>query len=117
MRAEAIPRYEAPTYEELLEDDPEPEGVLGCGDCLWWLRCDVRAAEAVAGMGDPSRDPLVRMRREEWHRAVARAVGRCGVCARRCDLVSEWHAPCDEFDPARASEGFEKGPNGQTTND
>lgn len=117
MRAEAVPRYAPPTYEELLGADPDPEAAIGCGDCLWWLRCGAEAAEEVAGMGDPSRDPMVRTHRAQWHRAVGRALGRCGVCARRCELTSEDHGACDEYDPARATEGIEKGPNGQTTND
>ena len=109
MRAEA-------TYEGLLEADADPEDAIGCGDCYWWVRLDADAAEEVAGMGDPSRDPMVRTHRAQWHRAVGRAVGRCGVCARRCDLVAECHAPCEEYDPAGAAEGFEKGPKGQNAN-
>lgn len=116
MRAEAVPRYAPPAYEELLADDLEPEGAIGCGDCYWWVRLDADAAEEVAGMGDPSRDPMVRTHRAQWHRAVGRAVGRCGVCARRCDLVAECHAPCEEYDPAGAAEGAEKGPKGQNAN-
>lgn len=116
MRAEAVPRYAPPTYEELLGADPDPEGAIGCGDCLWWLRCGERAAAEVTAMADPGRDGITRTRRDAWRRSVARALGRCGVCARRCELTSEDHGACDEYDPARASEGFEKGPKGQTTN-
>ena len=80
-RADAIPRYAEPTWDELLEADFDE--ILVCADCNWYLAC----SKADVGRVLHSLDVNSRVGRNEYDcKAVARAVRRCGICAKRTEL-------------------------------
>lgn len=90
MNPESIPRYEQP-----MDPIDEKETFVTCETCQWWVRCSERDAKAVVGMINP----YSRIYRNDYEkRAVAKAVTRCGICARRTEIRPSTDTICDDYD-------------------
>lgn len=92
-KAEAMPRYAEPTWDEMRESDEE-DGLV-CEDCQWYLACGKREARVVVGnlslYSKAWRDERIK-------KAVERAVLLCGVCARRTELVACGDPACADVE-------------------
>lgn len=90
-KANAIPRYAEPTWDELREADFDE--ILVCEDCNWYIACGKRDARTVARNINPY-SKICRSRIEQ--KAIEQAVLRCGICAKRTELRACDDQICDD---------------------
>lgn len=90
-KADSMPRYAEPTWDELREADFDE--ILVCEDCNWYLACGKADAHAVARNINPYSN-LGRSKKDQ--ELVKRAVMRCGICAKRTELRSCDDQICDD---------------------
>lgn len=91
VNPDSISRYEHP-----MDQIEEEEEFITCETCQWWVRCSQRDGSAVVSMINP----YSRVYRNDYDkRAVAKAVTRCGICARRTELRAATDPMCgDDYD-------------------
>lgn len=90
-KADAIPRYAEPTWDELSEADFGE--ILVCEDCNWYLACGkADASKVVHSLNRYSKVG----RSDRDRRLVANAVMCCGICAKRTELRACDDPICDD---------------------
>lgn len=91
-KADRMPRYEQPSWNELQDDDTE--GETTCESCNWWIKCTEGDARQVLG----EVNPYTHIARNRYSKtAVTKAVMRCGICVKHtgiractCPCCEDW---------------------------
>lgn len=90
-KADAIPRYAEPTWDELREADFDE--FITCESCNWYVACGKSDARTVVqGLSHYSNVGRNRYDRK----AVENSVLRCGICAKRTELRACDDPICDD---------------------